>query len=321
MRLKIKYIVRRKNVLVVDKLFKKKNNDHMQTKFLLDSGDPLEFREIAELLKQKGLALWGATTNPTLIAKKLANKKVTQEEAFELQKKLVLEIVNIVPGAVSAEVYADKNTKSSEMIEQGKIIRTWHERLVVKLPTTIEGFEARTELRKEGIPINNTLVFSQEQIFAICLHEQLIQKDYEPVPSLYPPFISPFVGRLDDKGIDGMSLVENGIKIKKMFEGISNGTPWMLEASVRSVEHIKRGIKAGVELLTAPAKVYADHPKGVHTNLAPIEYWEPPKDLFVIKTIDEFMQTIESGKLNIEHELTDIGLEKFAADWKSIVAT
>lgn len=303
----------------------------MQIKFLLDSGDPGEYREIAELFKKRGSELWGATTNPTLIAKKLANKKVNKKEAVELQKEIVLEIVNIVPGAVSAEVYADKNTKASEMIEQGKEIRKYHERVVVKIPTTLEGFKARTELRKEGVPINNTLVFSQEQIFAICLHEQIIQKTYRPFanPELlegWPPFISPFVGRLDDKGIDGMNLVEHGMRIKKMFEGVSNGTPWMLEASVRNAEHIKRGIKAGVELLTAPAKVYhewfsagaiVNHPKGVNTKGVNIN----PKDLFAIKSIDEFMQAIESGKLNIQHELTDVGIERFAADWKAIISS
>lgn len=294
----------------------------------------MEFREIAELFKKSGGKLWGTTTNPTLIAKsasrRITDKKVSKEAAFQLQKEIVLEIVNTVPGAVSAEVYADKNTKSSEMIEQGKEIRKYHERVVVKIPTTLEGFKARTELRKAGVPINNTLVFSQEQIFAICLHEQLIQKNYEPAPNLYPPFISPFVGRLDDREIDGMSLVEHGMKIKKMFEEVSNGTPWMLEASVRNATHIKRGINDGVELLTAPAKVYREwfsqgaivnHPKGVHSNLAPIAYWEPPKILFVIKTIDEFMEAIETRKLNIQHELTDIGLEKFASDWKALLAT
>ncbi|MBI1982344.1 MAG: hypothetical protein HYS68_02060, partial [Candidatus Levybacteria bacterium] len=223
--------------------------------FLLDSGDPLEFSEIAELFKQNSTSLWGATTNPSLIAKsaswRIANKKVTQEEAFDLQKEIVLEIAKIVPGAVSAEVYADKNTKAHEMIEQGKEIKKWSEKIVVKLPTTIEGFKARTELRKAGIPINNTLVFSQEQIFAICLHEQIIQKTFgslvNPEPAEgYPPFISPFVGRLDDKGIDGMMLVEHGMKIKKLFEV----KLWMLEASVRKPEHIKRGTNAKVELLT-----------------------------------------------------------------------
>src|SRR5579883_1423586 len=161
------------------------------TKFLLDSGDPIEYREIVALAKEKGSELWGATTNPSLIAKKLAGKKITQEEALKMQKDLVMEILEIVPGAVSAEVYAEANTTAEQMIEQGKDIATWHERIYVKLPTTIEGFKARTALRKEGIAINNTLVFSQEQIYAICLHEKVIRETYNVGDKHWPSFISP----------------------------------------------------------------------------------------------------------------------------------
>src|ERR1700719_1712375 len=114
------------------------------TKFLLDSGDPDEYKEITSLAKEKGYELWGATTNPTLIAKKLAGQKITSEEAFALQKKIVFEILDIVPGAVSAEVYADDKTTAEQMVEQGRDIAKWHERIFVKLPTTIEGFKART---------------------------------------------------------------------------------------------------------------------------------------------------------------------------------
>src|SRR5690349_17207707 len=125
------------------------------TKFLLDSGDPAEYREIAQLAKEKGSELWGSTTNPSLIAKKLSGDKLTRQEAFALQKDLVMEILSIVPGAVSAEVYADTQTTARDMIEQGRDIASWHERIYVKLPTTLEGFKARTQLRKEGIAINN----------------------------------------------------------------------------------------------------------------------------------------------------------------------
>src|SRR6266700_1817633 len=97
------------------------------TKFLLDSGDPNEYREIAALAKEKGSELWGSTTNPSLIAKKLAGKKLTPIDAFKLQKELVEEILTIVPGAVSAEVYADAETSVDQMIEQGRDIATWHE--------------------------------------------------------------------------------------------------------------------------------------------------------------------------------------------------
>ena len=158
----------------------------------------------------------GGTTNPSLIAKKLAGEKVTQDEAFFKQKEIIFELLEIVPGAVSAEVYADMTTPAEAMVEQGREIAKWHERIHVKLPTTIEGFKARTVLRQLGIPTNNTLVFSQEQIFAICLHEEIIQRQ-TPIKNTWPPFISPFVGRLDDLDFNGMDLIADGIKLKKMF--------------------------------------------------------------------------------------------------------
>lgn len=290
------------------------------TKFLLDSGDPDEYREIAALAKEKGSKLWGATTNPTLIAKKLSGQKFTQYEAFELQKKIVIEILEIVPGAVSAEVYADENTTSEDMIEQGKEIATWHDRVVVKLPTTVEGFKARTQLRKKGIVTNNTLVFSQQQIFAICLHEQIIQNEFKP-KGKWPPFISPFVGRLDDQGENGMTLVTNGMKIKNLF----TNPLWMLEASVRTMQHIQQGIEANSELITAPAKTYrqwfSDQTTQAHNTqaLTITAYWDPPKQLFNISSIEDFMHSLVSKQLDISHPLTDKGIIRFAKDWSAIV--
>jgi transaldolase len=297
------------------------------TKFLLDSGDPDEYRQLAKIAQNAGSELWGSTTNPSLIAKKLAGKKLTVKEAFALQKDLVLEILSIVPGAVSAEVYAEPETKAEEMIEQGKEIATWHQRVVVKLPTTIEGFKARTALRKEKIMTNNTLVFSQEQIFAICLHEHIIQKLYGPTNELFPPFISPFVGRLDDIGEDGMSLVEHGMRIKESFDltlPASKLAIWMLEASVRTPEHIKRGIDVGTELMTAPMKVYEvwftkTEEASTPMNLTPLPIWTPTKDLTDIATIEDFMNALTSQKLNISHPLTEKGIVKFVEDWKAIL--
>ncbi len=298
------------------------------TRFILDSRDPKEYQEIANLAKEKGQELWGGTTNPTLIAKNLgSSKKYTQNEAFDLQKNIVFDILKIVPGAVSAEVYAEEKTTADQMIGQGREIASWHKRVVVKLPTTVEGFKARTQLRKEKISINNTLVFSQEQIFAICLHEQIIKKTFGFIEELYPPFISPFVGRLDDLNIDGMQLVEYGMKIKELFDT----QLWMLEASVRSLQHVKRGIDANVELITAPAKVYRDwfnlsseqkeefDSRSYAARFISIPYWQPHK-LLGIRTIDDFIDAITTGKLNIHHDLTDKGLAKFAADWNAILA-
>lgn len=309
------------------------------TKFLLDSGDPEEYKEIKVLAEKQRSELWGATTNPSLIAKKLTGvtadlgkgQKYTLSEAYDLQKKIALEIAAIVRGPVSAEVYADTSTKAEEMVEQGKEIATWHERVVVKLPTTLEGFKARTQLRKEGIVINNTLVFSQQQIFAICLHESLIQKTYAPAPKDWPPFISPFVGRLDDIGEDGMNLVELGMRIK------AHTNPpiaiWMLASSIRSAVHIRRSILANSDIITAPGKAYREwfsltkqqqdaldvilYTKQM--NLKQIPFWSPSQELLSISGFDEFEQAIASNKLNIKHALTDKGLQRFADDWHAIL--
>lgn len=298
-------------------------------KFLLDSGNPQEYREIAKLAKDHDQELWGSTTNPSLIAKKLAGQKVTFKEAFsKLQKEIVEEILTIVPGPVSAEVYANSQTKSEEMIEQGKQIASWHSRVVVKLPTTLEGFKARTALRKAGIVTNNTLVFSQQQVYAICLHEQLVQKEFGLSSSQWPPFISPFLGRLDDIGEDGMSFLQNAIQIKNDY--FTEGLTWMLAASIRTTRHVKASIASGSELATIPASVYREWfamtPQEQEkialeseTKLIPIPLWRPSDILKNIQTVDDLINAMEQGIVDINHPLTTAGIEKFVADWHNIL--
>ncbi len=300
----------------------------MQTKFLLDSGDPLEYKDIALLAKQHNSELWGSTTNPSLIAKKLAGQKVSATEAFSvLQKQIITEILGIVPGAVSGEVYASSTTTAEDMIKQGQEVATWGDRVVVKLPTTLEGFKARTELRKLGICINNTLVFSQQQVFAITLHEKIMIAQYGKPKASWPCFISPFVGRLDDIGQDGLSMVAHSINMVRKY--FAPDTTWMLEASVRSTAHLKKGIELESELITAPAKVYsewfnltADQQTSISTempNLTPIPEWIPSDELLQINSIDAFMDAITTNKLDIHHDLTDQGIDKFIADWSKIL--
>lgn len=298
------------------------------TKFLLDSGDINEYKQIVTLAQQNNSELWGSTTNPSLIAKALAGKKVSADEAFNvLQKQIVMDILGVVPGAVSAEVYASHNTSAEEMIEQGKVIATWDPRVVVKLPTTIEGFKARTELRKLGICINNTLVFSQEQVFAITLHEKLMVDMYGPAKTSWPNFISPFVGRLDDIGQDGMSFVRHSVNM------IQNKFPkdlvWMLEASVRTAAHFKAGLDINIDLETVPAKVFvewfgltSEQQNAVDTTnsaLQKIPEWIPSDELLTINSVDTFMDAIITNKLDIHHDLTDKGIDRFVSDWSAII--
>lgn len=290
------------------------------TRFILDSGDPKEYLSMASLTKSHGQELWGGTTNPSLIAKTLTGKKLTSQEAFDLQKEIVYEILDLVPGAVSAEVYADLETTGEQMAEQGREIASWHERIAVKLPTTIEGFKARTLLRKENIITNNTLVFSQQQIFAICLHEHIVTKTFSLPKTEWPSFISPFVGRLDDIGENGLSLVQHGMKIKQLFpENL-----WMLEASVRSNTHIKAGIELGSELITVPAKMLEIWFSGQTTtdpqqNLTTPDIWEAPTELLSLSTIDDFMEALTTKRLAIDHPLTEKGIIRFTEDWQAIL--
>lgn len=296
----------------------------MITKFLLDSGDPEEYKQIQDLARDNGFEIWGSTTNPSLIAKKLAGQKTSQKQAFSiLQKQIVDEILKIVPGAVSAEVYSDHTTKSDEMIKQGSEIASWNERIMVKLPTTLEGFKARTKLRSLGININNTLVFSQEQNFAILLHEKIMIEKYGKPKNNYPCFISPFVGRLDDIGINGMDLIKNALKTSHDLFNPDNC--WLLEASVRNLNHLKTGINMETELITAPFKIYKEYFLNQNDqinedlNLKEITYWTPSSELIDINTIEDFMPAIETNRLNINHPLTYQGIDKFVADWKTII--
>lgn len=298
------------------------------TKFLLDSGNPDEYKTLKALCESKGQELWGSTTNPSLIAKKLAGQKLTPKDAFALQKQLVMEILDIVPGAVSAEVYSDQTTLAQDMVEQGMDIASWHDRVVVKLPTTLEGMKARTELRKSGITINNTLVFSQEQTFAISLHEKLMKAQYGPTKSGYPCFISPFVGRLDDKGENGLTFLRYAVNLTHTY--FEKDLVWMLEASIRNLPHLKAGIDYGSELMTAPLKVYEewlgmtpDEQNAVTYDmpeLKDVPVWTPSQELLNISTVEGVMSAITTNKLDLSHPLTSAGIDRFVADWAAILA-
>ncbi len=135
------------------------------------------------------------------------------------------------------------------------------------------------------------------------------------------------MGRLDDLDFDGMDLVEEGMRIKEIF----NTPLWMLEASVRVIEDFKKGIQLRSELITAPAKTYREwyslseyerkkiSSEGHAASLQNIPRWEAPLALLTTQTIEDFMQLLESGTLNINHPLTDKGILRFNEDWAAIL--
>lgn len=278
------------------------------SKIFIDGGDPAETREAKKLLGY----IDGQTTNPTLISKnpevaaKLAKgEKFTEKEAYEFYKKVVSEISPLVDWSVSIETYSDKNTTASEMFEQSKDMYKWIPNAWIKFPTTKEGLKAASQAVKAGMRVNMTLVFSQEQAAAVYAATKGAKKG--------DVFISPFVGRLDDMGEDGMSLVSN---ILKMYKTGDNHV-LTLSASVRTLSHLLYALKLQSPIITLPFKVFKQWAE-TNFQLPEENFTYAPSDLVPIeyKNLD---LTKPWTSFDIHHELTDVGIEKFSADWNSLV--
>lgn len=208
--------------------------------FFLDTAIIDEIKPLAEL----GL-VDGVTTNPTLIAK----------EGVDYGKRLA-QICEVVKGPVSAEVVAiDFEGMLKEGRERAKIAPN----IVIKLPCTAAGIKACKAFTDEGTKTNLTLCF------------QTLQALYVAKAGAF--LVSPFIGRLDDVGEDGMELIR---QIKVVYENYGFTTK-VLAASIRHANHLLHCALAGADVATCPAKVITDA---------------------------------------IKHPLTDIGLERFLADYK-----
>jgi transaldolase len=166
----------------------------------------------------------GVTTNPTLVAK----------EGIKDYKAVVKEICAIVPGPVSAEVVVEG---TQAMLEQARDIATWADNVMVKIPSTTEGLEVISTLAKENIKVNMTLCFSVNQALLGALAGTT--------------YVSPFVGRLDDVGHDGMALVGEIVEVFNKY-GL---TTEVLAASIRHPLHCVAAAKVGAHIATIPYKV------------------------------------------------------------------
>src|SRR6185295_8134500 len=208
--------------------------------FFLDTADIAEI----ETALDWGM-IDGITTNPSLIAKQGKPYLPT-----------VREIARLVPGPVSGEVLA---TDYAGMIEQGHRVASLADNVVVKLPLGPEGLKAVRTLSKEGIKTNVTLCFSAAQALLAA--------------KAGATYISPFIGRLDDVGEEGMSLIEDIVAIYQNYEFATQ----VLVASARHPMHIVQSALLGADVITMPFKVL--------------------EQLY-------------------KHPLTDVGLDRFLADWK-----
>jgi transaldolase len=207
-------------------------------KFFIDTADINEIKELAAT----GL-VDGVTTNPSLVAK--SGRKFTE---------VVKEICDIVPGPVSAEVIA---TEHGAMLKEADKLIAIAENVVIKLPLTMEGLKACKALSGRGVKTNVTLCFSPAQALLAA--------------KAGASYISPFVGRLDDVGTDGMQLIADIISIYSSYPTLETE---VLVASVRHPGHVIEAAKMGADVATLPPALLRqmfNHPltdKGLASFLA-----------------------------------------------------
>src|SRR4029077_409453 len=149
---------------------------------------------------------------------------------------------------VSIEVFAELDTKAEEMLAQGEEMFSWIPNAYVKYTCTHEGLRAAEMSVARQIRVNMTLCFSQDQAAAVYAATR---------GSKGPVYVSPFVGRLDDRGENGIDLIRN---IKEMYKN-GDGHVYVLAASIRHLDHLLASFAAGVELTTVPAKVLMEWAK------------------------------------------------------------
>lgn len=215
-------------------------------KFFIDTADIKEIREAADL----GV-IHGVTTNPSLVAK--TGRK---------HQDVIREICDIVDGDISVEA---TSLDAEGMVKEGREFATWGRGVVVKVPLTQEGLKACRTLTDDGIGVNVTLCFSLNQALLAA--------------RAGAKYISPFVGRLDDIGQDGMQLIS---EIVQAYDNYPDLTTQVLVASVRHPRHVSDAALMGAHVATIPHKI--------------------------------LMQMYG-------HSLTDIGIERFLADWEKVPKT
>ena len=276
----------------------------------LDSGDPSHTKEIINIFDH----LEGQTTNPSLITKnpkaeeKFARgEKFTSAEISDFYKKIIKEISELIPQkSVSIEVYVDEITSAEDIVSQAEEMYAWIPYAHIKVPITKNGLEAAEVLTKKGIRLNMTLCFSQEQAAAVYAATRGAK--------IGDVFVSPFIGRLDDRGENGMDLIAN---IVEMYAR-SDGHVQVLSASLRTQDHLLDLFRVKSDLATVPFEVLKEWiEKGQIT----------PKDEYIKKDLNltsiEY-QEIDLSKnwqdFNIQHDLTDTGLAKFVEDWNKLIS-
>ncbi|HEU4981758.1 MAG TPA: transaldolase family protein [Acidobacteriaceae bacterium] len=283
------------------------NAKRPKTKILVDGGDPEETKRVKQLIG----FVDGQTTNPSLIAKNPEVKRLVesgQRLSAEQERAEYRKIVNAISplvgdAGVSIEVFADLNSTADEMLKQGRDMSTWIPNAYIKYPCTTEGLKAAKQSVAEGIRVNITLCFSQQQAAAVYGATKGTRA---------PAYVSPFVGRLDDIGQNGVDLVGN---IKRMYAP-GDGHVHVLAASIRSLQHLMYAFHVGAELATVPTKVLEEWAKqgmplpDANFSYKPVGKEIPYENIDLNRPWEQY---------DLQHELTRKGIQKFVADYESTI--
>lgn len=207
------------------------------------------FLDTANLEEIKEAVSWGVvdgvTTNPSLVAR--------EEGAFH---KILVEISALVPGPISAEVLS---LEAKEMVQEAKVLASIAPQIVIKVPVTPEGLRAARELKEEGIKTNVTLIFSLNQALLAA--------------RAGGSFVSPFLGRLDDRGHDGIALVQDIVEMLRYYDLSTE----VIAASIRHPYHMVEAVRVGADIATVPFKVLKqmfEHPLTEQGIKAFVQDWE-----------------------------------------------
>ncbi|PKM82186.1 MAG: fructose-6-phosphate aldolase [Firmicutes bacterium HGW-Firmicutes-14] len=210
----------------------------------------IDTANIEEIKKANRLGvISGVTTNPSLIAREGRNFR-----------EVVQEICEIVDGPISAEVIS---LESAGMVSEAQELVRIHPNIVIKIPMTAEGLTATKILSEKGIKTNVTLIFSANQALLAALAGAT--------------YVSPFVGRLDDIGQDGMELVREAVQIYEIYDFNTQ----IIAASIRHPIHVTQAAKAGAHIATVPYKIIMQMTKHSLTDIGIEKFlsdWETVKN-------------------------------------------
>ncbi len=282
----------------------------------LDSGNPDDTKKAKSLLG----FLDGQTTNPSLVAKNpeverflKKGKKLTEKDLLNLYKQLIQSIGALIPGPVSAEVYADWNTPVERLLEQAHMMSEWSRNIYIKFPVIPNALEAAHTFTEKGGKVNMTLVFDLNQSSAVYA---------TTATAKVAPFISPFVGRWDDRGYIGLDLIKNIARQYKVYykkARLKESPVKILSASIRSLDHLYGSMFYGADIVTIPLSI--------------VEEWIGdgmwiPDTTYRVPTYERksLIYSEVPLKKREEYDIPDVkgsllsdGLAKFLADWNKLI--